>query len=224
MKPDIPAWSYSSLTSFETCPLRHCLIRVRKEVTEEPSDAIVWGNEVHKALELRIADGKELPKSMAHFESMIQTILNKPATQVLTEKQLAVTREFKPTDWWGKDAWCRGIVDLTVANGETATLLDWKTGKVKPDSDQLKLFAALTMAHMPEVNKVKTVFVWLKHNKLTSEVFTREDLPEIWQTFAPRVRRLELAFEQDKWPARPSGLCRAWCPVGRARCEHCGTK
>jgi len=220
-----PPWSYSSLTSFETCPRRHYLTRVSKQVTEPQSDAIIWGNEVHKALELRIAQGKPLPKHMERYEHMVQRLLSKSLDDVLTEQQLAVNYSLQPTDWWGKDAWCRGVVDLIIVNGSTAILLDWKTGKnIKPDSDQLKLFAALTMAHKPEVTKTRTGFVWLAQSKLTAERYAREDTPLIWQSFSPRVKRLEQAYEKDQWPAKPSGLCRAWCPVGRSNCEFCGQR
>ena len=45
-------WSYSALTSYETCPKRYQLTRVTKQVTEPQTEATRWGNEVHKALEL----------------------------------------------------------------------------------------------------------------------------------------------------------------------------
>jgi hypothetical protein len=44
-------------------------------------------------------------------------------------------------------------------------------------------------------------------------VFQREDVPKIWQEFAPRVQRLELAHQENRWPKKPSGLCRKHCPV-----------
>lgn len=97
------------------------------------------------------------------------------------------------------------------------------TGKAKPESSQLKLSAAFVFHTRPYVQKVSTSFVWLKENTTTKETFTRDQLPDIWQEFLPRVRRLEIAFQDDKWEAKPSGLCKSWCPVGKALCEHCGT-
>ena len=38
------------------------------------------------------------------------------------------------------------------------------------------------------------------------------------QGFIPRIRRMERAYEQDTWPAKPSGLCAGWCPV--KTCPH----
>jgi hypothetical protein len=91
------------------------------------------------------------------------------------------------------------------------------TGRPKADSDQLKLFAAFVFHTEPKIDKVSTAFVWLAHNKITKEKFTRADVSNIWQGFLPRVRRLEIAYENDKWEVKPSGLC-GWCPVGKANC------
>jgi hypothetical protein len=109
-----------------------------------------------------------------------------------------------------------------VLNGNKALLLDWKTGKRKFDSSQLKLFAGLAFAHYPQVEIVFTGFVWLKEGKIDKDTFTREDVPAIWQEFVPRVRRLERAYEEDKFPPKPSGLCSKWCPVPNRLCKFSG--
>jgi hypothetical protein len=53
-------------------------------------------------------------------------------------------------------------------------------------------------------------------------MFTREQLPEIWNEFLPRLSRVAAAYEDDKWLPKPSGLCKNWCPVGQSLCEFCG--
>ena len=98
----------------------------------------------------------------------------------------------------------------------------WKTGKRKPNSDQLMLFAALAFAYYPWIEKVVCGFIWLKDSSFDKEIYTREQIQEIWSEFLPRVDRLEIAFNEDKWQAKPSGLCRNWCPVGKKLCEFCG--
>ena len=111
---------------------------------------------------------------------------------------------------------------MTVINGKRGTIWDWKTGKVKPDSSQLKLFAGITFALHPEVEKISTGFLWLAYDRNTIAEFKRSDVPDIWNEFLPRVLRLENAYTKDKWEAKPSGLCRAWCPVGKNLCDFCG--
>jgi len=214
-------WSYSALTAFETCPRRYQLTRVTKEVVEKQTEATMWGNKVHKSLEL-FAKGKQaLPPDLAKYEKYVRKIQSREGKRVVEEK-MALNTSFRPTTWFAKDVWVRGIIDIGVVGSETAYLLDWKTGKRKPDSDQLKLFAALAFAHYPWVDKVVTGFIWLKDAKFDKESFTREQLPEIWNEFLPRLQRLEHAFQEDKWVPKPSGLCKNWCPVGQRLCEFCG--
>lgn len=216
------AWSYSALNAFETCPRRYFLTRVSKKVVEPQSEAIVWGNTVHKALEDRITKRKALPEGMRQWEPLVEQITGKGG-KVDAETRMALNRNLRPTEYFASDVWVRGITDVTVIKGDKAFVGDWKTGKPTPESAQLKLTAAMIMACKPFINKVINAFVWLKTNTVTSETFTREDIPAIWQEFTPRVQRIEIAHQEDKWPARPSGLCRQWCPVGRENCEHCGT-
>jgi hypothetical protein len=218
----MPAWSYSSLTAFENCPKRYNLVRMQKAVPDPPGKAALWGIEVHKHLELFVKDGKPLPDDIAHYAG-IMSIVTSHKGEKYPEQQLAVSASFDVSGWWDKSTWCRGVIDLMLVNKDKATVLDWKTGKRKPDSAQLKLFAGLVFANYPEIDRVNTGFVWLLDGKLDTEAFTRNQIGEIWNSFLPRVRRMEIAYETDTWQAKPSGLCRAYCPVGKARCEFCGT-
>lgn len=103
-----------------------------------------------------------------------------------------------------------------------AMLVTHNTGKPKTDPSQLELFAAVTMAVYPQFDTVHTGYVWLAHNRLDTKSFTREDALPIWKGFETRVSRMELASRDDWYPPKPSGLCRAWCPVPRNLCEFSG--
>ena len=214
-------WSYSALTAFETCPKRFQLTRVTKQVIEKQTEATRWCNKVHKALELFARDRKPLPPEMASYERYVLKIQKLEGKRVV-EERVALTKDFRPTTWMAKDVWVRGIIDVGVVGSDTAYLLDWKTGKHKPDTDQLKLFAALAFAIYPWVDRVVTGFIWLKPEKFDKQEFTRKHLPEIWNDFMPRLTRLALAHNDDKWLPKPSGLCKNWCPVGLSLCEYCG--
>ena len=72
--------------------------------------------------------------------------------------------------------------------------------------------------HYPEVDTVKTCFVWLKETKMDSETFTRSQLPDITSKLLKRVVRIEKSLESENWPAKPSGLCR-FCPA-RNMCDY----
>jgi hypothetical protein len=216
-------WSYSSLTAFEQCPRRFQLTRVLKTVTEPQTEQTLWGNRVHKALENAVGKNEPLGAGFEQYEPIVNKLKAFPGLKQ-TEQKFGLTKSLKPTTFFGKDVWVRGVLDLTLVHpaGDTAIVADYKTGKVKDDFDQCKLFAGTVFAERPRVETVKAAYIWLAHNKITTETFHRSDAPAIWQEFIPRVARMERAFAEDKWPANPSGLCKAWCPVGRKNCVHCG--
>lgn len=220
------AWSFSVLDSFETCPRRHYLTKVAKTVSEPQSEAMAWGNKVHKALELRLKTRAPLPSDMVQWEPIaarLDSVAYSPGATLEAEQKLALSEQFQPVSFFAKNVWVRAITDLTITKGEKAFIADYKTGAPKPESAQLRLTAAVTMHHKPHVNKVTNTFIWLKTGETTVEHFTRDDLPTIWQEFAPRVQRLDIAHKEHKWPAKPSGLCRKWCPVPHSMCEHRGS-
>lgn len=215
------AWSYSALTSFEQCPKRFYETKIAKNIVEPQTEATLWGNAVHKALEHRLSDGTPLPDKMQQYEPIAAKLANAAVGKTLeVEQKLALNSSFEPTKFFAKDVWVRSIADFIISKGETAFIGDHKTGKMVPDSSQLELSAAVVMHHKPWIKKVVNTFIWLKEGKVTTEKFAREDLPNIWAKFLPRVRRVEHALEANKFPPMPSGLCRKWCPVHT--CEHNG--
>lgn len=214
-------WSYSSLTAFETCPRRFYLTRISKQVAEPQTEATLWGNKVHKALEEAVDGTKGLPEDMARYQPIVDRIRSAPGKRHV-ESKFALTTSFRPTTFFAKDAWVRGVIDLAIVGEKTAVVADYKTGKVKTDGDQLRLFAGAAFAVYPWVQKVKTSYIWLAHDKTTTAEFTQDDVPVIWEEFSARVQRMQQAQESDKWVPRPSGLCKAWCPVGRKLCDFCG--
>jgi hypothetical protein len=220
-KPAVIPWSISSLTAFETCPKRFYLTRIAKKVTEPQTEATLHGNEVHKSLELAVAGTQALPPKHRAYQPIIMKVMQAPGVKQ-TERKFALTASFKPTEFFAKDAWVRGVIDLTIARPKTALVLDWKTGKPKADTDQLKLTAAVLFAEKPYLEKVTTGYVWLAHNKIDRETYARDEVPGIWSEFLPRVNRMVRSLETDQFPPKPSGLCREWCPVGKSLCEFCG--
>lgn len=196
------------------------LTRLTKAVVEPQGPALAEGNAFHKAMEDAIK-GEGLPAKYRRYIPIVQQVKAAPGRKV-AEGDFAVTSSFKPTGYWDGNAWFRGKLDLTILRTNSAIVIDWKTGKVKTDGDQLKLFAAATFAAYPKIDKVSTAYAWVDHNKMTTANYVRADVPGIWQEFLPRVQRLERALATGDFPPKPSGLCKDWCPVGRDKCEFSG--
>lgn len=202
-------WSYSSLTKFETCPYQYYLTKVANVVVEPPTKATEWGTRVHEALELRVRDKTPLPDWARQWEPMVAKF-DRFGDRVACELELGLTRNMLATGFHDPDCWYRGIIDIAV-HGRKAYLGDYKTGKVKTGNDQLNLFAATYMTLHPDVESCTTQYLWLKFNKTTGRQIARSDVPAIWQDYFARVARLEHAYEVNKWPKKPSGLCNGWC-------------
>lgn len=213
----IPTWSASSLDAFITCPHKYYRLRVARDVKDfPPSDALLLGRKLHKDFENAVNYGDPLPESCKHWQSLVDKLKTAPGER-LVEYEFCVNENFQPCT--RKEAWSRGLADLVIKCGKTALIIDYKTGKRKP-SDQLALYAAYAFATWPEIQTVHTNFVWLKDRKMDKDVYTREQVPELWGKFLPLVARMKHAFESDVWDTRPSGLCRQWCPV--KDCKFCG--
>jgi len=212
-------WSYSRLNSFETCPKKFYQLSVAKNIKEKESEAMRYGREVHKAIELRISKDKPLPINLQHIEPVIAKFASANG-QILVEQQLALNVNLEPTGWFDKDVWCRAIVDYAVVNKSRALIVDWKTGQLSDDFTQQKVAAAIFLRYFPEVAEIDMMYYWLKDKKPTHETLQKEDVKHVWSAVLKRVRRYQQAHIEESFPPRPSGLCKKHCPV--TSCPHHG--
>lgn len=220
----MPAWSYSALQLFETCPRKFQALRITKEVKEEETQALRWGNWLHKQFEEYVKAGGRfvLPQEIDRFRKLLDTILAQKGEKY-AEYQVALTPQLKATTFFGKDVWTRGKLDVLIIDGVEAVVLDYKTGKPKADDTQAKLFALYVFALFPHVERVKSGFVWVgddvKH-PIDLRTYLRRDQTDLWNEFLPRIKMYEEAHATNQWPVRPSGLCKKHCPV--VSCSHNG--
>lgn len=211
------AWSFSVLSVFETCRKKYYHLKVLKDAKDGDSEAAREGKEVHVAMHKRVLQGVALPVPLRQHEKIAARFANAKG-QKFGEMKMCLNNNFEPVDWFAKDAWVRAIVDLLIVNGDTATIIDWKTGKIKLDWTQLRLAAAVLARLMPEINNFKLVFVWLRDSKISTESITRSELKSVvWMDLLPRVKEIEIAKQTTDFPASESGLC-GWCPV--TQCPH----
>lgn len=211
--------SYSAIKMYEDCPLRYYRQRILKEVQDQGNQYTVYGERVHEALEKRLRDNEELSQDMARYEPLITAIESSVGDgQLYVEYEACLNDELKSTEWFAPDAWFRGKLDVLIVKGDTAVVMDWKTGRRKGDFDQLELFSLLTWKMFPEVQTVRASFVWLKDMAMDHEVYERKDANDLWAKHIGRIRRIYDSVKHDNWPAKPSGLCR-FCPC-RHDCDY----
>ena len=214
----MPAWSYSSIKTFDQCAKKYFHLKVVKDVKDEPGEAADYGTAVHEAAELFIKHGTPIPEKFAFMRPIVEPLAKKKGTKA-TEIKLGVTSDMKPCGFFDKNVWYRGIADLLILNGSEAWLIDYKTGKNAKYADmkQLDLLAGAIFIHYPEVETIKSALLYVVSQDMPRKIHHRQHLPTYMGVFDTQLDQLEAAMEHGVWNANPSGLC-GWCPV--ETCEH----
>ena len=216
-----PAWSYSSMGLFEQCPKKYYHIRVIKDVTEPKSEAILYGEMVHKAAEDYIKDDVSIPAKFSQFESAIKPFKDMPGEKHC-EYKMGLTEVGEPCGFFDKGVWLRGIADLIIVNGDKARIVDYKTGKSSKyaDSKQFDLMALCTFAHFPEVQRITAGLLFLVANDLVKRKYERGDFLGIMREWTEKYSWLTKTYQEDVWNPKPNFTCRNYCPV--KSCPHNG--
>lgn len=216
------AWSWSSYTKYETCPRQYYETRVVNNYVDEPGVEAIWGVEVHKAAENLLLHDTPLPDRMKVYADPIYKVkdfVNRFAEEYSAELELGVKKDLSPSAFDDPDCYARCIIDVVAVRGGVGLNLDYKTGKVK-DSKQLQMSSAIMFANFPTVETIHAGFVWLAHDITTRKTYHRKD--DNWAAFQPTLNNMKWSYDNNSWPARPSGLCKGYCPV--KTCEHWGPK
>jgi hypothetical protein len=214
-------YSYSSLTSFETCPRKHYGERLSKEFARPYNKAADQGDIWHKEAEAFAKEGTPIPDTNPYREHMMAVIEElRGKGDFFAELELAVRGDLSPCGWWDKDCYTRDKLDLACIGEDEAYIIDWKTGRRDPFSTQLKKNALMLFLHYPDIQKVHYRYEWLKEPPPTKGTVHREFFDVDWAKFEKRVVPYRKAFDTNNWPAKKSGLCKNYCGV--TTCENYG--
>lgn len=216
-------WSYSNLAKFETCPRQWYSQYILKDIKFTPSPAVEWGKDVHNAMDRRIKSPKDVPLTgkFAKFEKYA-TSAKKLSGKLVSEYEMAVDADGKRVDWWDKNCFQRGKTDLSVFDPPRCTIMDWKTGKYRPNTEELEYFAYLTFMLHPEIDEIMTIYLWFQEDgPATKDIFIRErDYENMKIKFEEKVEVIEEALRDNFFPKKRSGLCQDYC--GSPSCEYSG--
>jgi hypothetical protein len=213
----VMALSFSRLSVFEQCQARFDYQYVSKRVQDQANEASAYGDRVHKVLEAKgrgeniIAADPETLSTLEQWGGLVDTLTDRPGEK-LFEQQMAVNQQLQPVDWFAQDVWIRAIADVLIVDGDTAFVGDWKTGKVKDNPTQLQLFALMVFWHYPQVQTVKTAFIWLKYKDITDARYERRFAGALWNAIKPRLDKVQEVIELGVFKTKPGPLC-PWCPA-----------
>ena len=137
---------------------------------------------------------------------------------LMVELPLAIDKFFVPTGFFSNNVWGRGKDDIVILKGKKLWTGDWKTGKVRENSFQLKVFAGFLFKLYPQVEEIHANNIWLQSGKIgDSYKFLRSEESSIWQEILHKIGRIETAFEKDSFEPKQSGLC-SFCSI--SSCPH----
>jgi hypothetical protein len=218
-------FTWTKLSAYETCPLRHLKVDIQKAYKEAESDQLAWGSKVHSAFEAALkAKNGRLPDEMEPWQKHIDNLRSTPG-EILVEQKYALLKTLEACEYFAPAAYYRGKADVVklTPNAKGALAIDWKTGrrKIGPENKQLALMALCVFAYHKTVERVLSRFVWLETGEQDDTLWTRQSVTtEFVENLLPRVGNLLEAARTEKYIAKPSGLCKSYCPV--QSCEFWG--
>lgn len=211
MKP--AAWSFSALDTYENCPKQYYETKVLKRFNEPPSKQMQWGRDVHKAFENYLLHGAPLGADLQVHEEFLRWFKELPG-ELAGEERIALNYRLQPCSYFGDPAiWMRGQVDARKRTATSSFILDHKTGKVKNDFRQLKLFAIHEFLTQPQIMEVRVEYYWTQIRAANGEVYQRHQLWDLVREFLPPLSRFAESYRTNVWNPKQSGLCNGWCPV-----------
>lgn len=219
-----PAWSYSGIKLFETCPRKYQAEKVTKEVPFTDSDATIYGKELHKAAEDYIRDGTPVPPQFSFIQPYLDKLNDITGTKHC-ELKVGVKRvdgRLVACDFFDSDVWFRGIADLVILDSDRAWIVDYKTSKSSryADTRQLALMAAALFLKYPQLKKIKTSLLFVVCKDFIKEDFKADWGLSIFSELNGLLSARDVAYETDVWNPIKNGLCRRYCGV--TSCPHNG--
>lgn len=213
-------WSYSALSTFQQCPRKYHRLKVVKDVKEPVSTTILYGQELHKAAEEYVKNGKEIPEKFMFMKPFVDVFLTIDGER-LCEHRMGLTKELTPCEFFAKDVWLRSVADLLILSGDTAYLIDYKTGKSQyADTKQLELMSLCVFQHFPQIKLVKGGLLFVVSQEFIEAEYTPEGQKEAWMSWFDELIRLEGCYESGTWNPSPNFTCKKFCPV--EDCEYHG--
>lgn len=125
MQPII--WSHSSFKMFSQCRRQYNLVKRLKVVKPQMFEANSYGDQAHKAIENYLRSGVPLPEEFKRFQFWVD-VAAALSGEKLIEAKLGMTVDGKPTGFFDKNVWWRGLPDFACINESrgVAHVVDWK--------------------------------------------------------------------------------------------------
>jgi len=217
-------YSFSKINTFLSCPKKYEFSYIEKIKTFEKNLATERGSYIHSLFENK-TKGKDTvfnfdamseddvhacddifrnyissPKGAEYFSGTCETKAEVGFGVKLVGKQLA------PCSYYNKGAIFRGKIDHQIIHGDLIELLDFKTGKISafPAPLQLVMYSAWAFMKYPDINTVRTAFLYVEHLEEKEYIFHRKHFSTLVKKVVEKISQIEKA---TNFPKNESKLC-----------------
>lgn len=223
-KPQLKAWSYSRLRTYEECPRKAKYQYLDKLGSDKPTPkAMARGSEIHAECEKWLRSrATAIPESMQMFTKEFRKLRKIRNLQV--EQQWAFTEDWGNADWFDTtgETWARIVVDaagiITEKKKQVYRIIDFKTGKVREENEkQLELYA-LAGFHLQGVDLVRGELWYLDQGEIVELTYAPSEIPAIDKAWRARAKRMTA---DKRFPTTPSHSSCNWCDFKKAKGGPC---
>lgn len=231
------ALSWSRLNTYKQCPRKFHLQFISKSFKEEEKSIhLIKGEQLHKQLEdyvtakngagtMPLGFSPEVRETLPYVDK-----LYKMYDAVYPEAQVATTQNWKPAEWFGKDAAWRAIWDVIGLSQAACYIGDYKSGKIYPYGEgygQLHLSACIALNRFQDVPEVHAAYIYIEHKKITPIKVVREPgqvdaegkpIPHLAQVQEHFDQQFEEVQMEKNWDPVPNEFCK-WCPATKMQCK-----
>jgi hypothetical protein len=211
-------WSYSSVTTYESCPAKWKYSYL-DNLPYAPSAAMARGSRLHSDCEGYVkGELMVLPFELKKVALRIEDYKQKGAK---AEEVWLLDRNWKPVGSPAM-AWSKSIVDVHWFDsaGTVLHVCDYKSGREYPEHrDQLKLYATMGLCTFPAVKRAEYHALYLDGGHTSNEgALLRGDMLDNsikeWTSRAIRI------FEDKQFLPNPGGACK-WCDYSAKKGGPC---
>jgi len=209
----LKSWSYSAISMYKDCPKKYEIIRAKKLIQEATGKAADEGTRIHTLIENYLMKD-EWNDDLTPYKTLLDIVKAKGGQCEVGYHFRKGMERCEPDDPF---CWVRSYIDWIKIDGNSAELIDWKTGRVKP-TNQLGFYAWLVFTAHPEVEKVKATFHWINKGDQMTEWYERKQMATLFRPMQDLLDQIEMSFINDVWVETGNG-CK-WCTVTNEYCSN----
>lgn len=224
------SWSWSRYYDYKQCPLKAKLNHLDK-IREPKNAAMERGGLLHDTIRDYIKGVKKsikecgFPATAVAWLNEAKKAFKKTSLRPVIEEDWAFTKDWTQTQW---NDWNNCVLRVKLdaglfeAGGEVMIIIDWKSGKFRPEEvdqyiEQLELQALAALVLYPQVTEVRPQLKYVDFGVVYPPsgkelVFTQDDVPKLKKLWAKRTKAL---LSDTTFAPRPNDKCR-WCFYGQS--------